>query len=126
MSASINGLRDYSNYLTPKLGLFSADSWTAYATILRNLPLNWLVLIPLIVVSFMVPRLQILVLGSSWESVTACHLLVLSLVLVIPSLTYLHLYGPILCRLREEKRNKEEEDKRTSNRLHCLSPRIHW
>ena len=39
-------LRAYSNYLTPKLGLFSADTWTAVALYVRNLVLNWLVILP--------------------------------------------------------------------------------
>ncbi|MFL6930917.1 MAG: hypothetical protein ACJ8FK_13480 [Xanthobacteraceae bacterium] len=39
-------LRAYSNYLTPKLGLFSADTWTAIALFARNLILNWLVILP--------------------------------------------------------------------------------
>jgi hypothetical protein len=41
-------LREYSNYLTPQLGLFSGDTWAAVATVVRNLLLNWLVLIPLL------------------------------------------------------------------------------
>src|SRR3569623_1361446 len=40
-------LREYSNYLTPAVGLFSGDTWSAAATIARNLLLNWLVLVPL-------------------------------------------------------------------------------
>lgn len=39
-------LRAYSNYLTPRLGLFSADTWAAIALFVRNLILNWLVIIP--------------------------------------------------------------------------------
>ncbi|HKU15269.1 MAG TPA: patatin-like phospholipase family protein [Steroidobacteraceae bacterium] len=42
----IRNLREYSNYLTPKLGLFSADTWTAAAMVVRNMLLNWLVLLP--------------------------------------------------------------------------------
>jgi hypothetical protein len=42
----ISWLRAYSNYLTPKLGLFSADSWAAAALYVRNLILNWLVILP--------------------------------------------------------------------------------
>src|SRR5688572_6112220 len=42
----IRNLREYSNYLTPKLGLFSADTWTAAAMVLRNMLLNWLVILP--------------------------------------------------------------------------------
>jgi len=42
-------LRTYSNYLSPKLGLLSADSWTLVATYLRNLFLNWLAIMPALV-----------------------------------------------------------------------------
>src|SRR5215471_20652735 len=38
----IHWLRTYSNYLTPKLGLTSADTWAGIAIFLRNLILNWL------------------------------------------------------------------------------------
>src|SRR5579872_505976 len=41
----ISFLRDYSNYLTPRLGLFGADTWTAIATYLRNVLLNQIILI---------------------------------------------------------------------------------
>src|SRR5262249_8375080 len=44
----IQNLRSYSNYLPPQLGLFSADSWTLVGTYLRNLLLNWSVIIPLL------------------------------------------------------------------------------
>jgi hypothetical protein len=39
-------LRAYSNYLTPALGLFSADTWTAIALYMRNMFLNWFVILP--------------------------------------------------------------------------------
>ncbi len=41
----INFLRDYSNYLTPRKGLFGADTWAAIATYLRNVLLNQVILI---------------------------------------------------------------------------------
>ena len=41
----IRFLRDYSNYLTPRLGAFGADTWTVVAIYLRNLFLNQSVLI---------------------------------------------------------------------------------
>ena len=47
--AEIAWLRTYSNYLTPRLGLFSADTWTAIALYVRNLILNWLVILPALV-----------------------------------------------------------------------------
>lgn len=39
-------LRSYSNYLTPQLGLLSADSWVLFSIYLRNFLLNLLVLLP--------------------------------------------------------------------------------
>src|SRR6202008_194843 len=47
-------LRAYSNYLTPRLGLFSADTWTAVALYMRNLILNWLVILPALALSLLV------------------------------------------------------------------------
>ena len=53
----IQHLRDYNSYLTPKQGALSADTWTLAATIVRNMMLNWMVLIPLLMAALMVPRL---------------------------------------------------------------------
>ncbi len=57
----IANLREYSNYLTPQLGLFSGDTWSAAAIILRNLLLNWLVIVPLLVLGVGIPLLFLLV-----------------------------------------------------------------
>jgi hypothetical protein len=51
----IQNLRSYSNYLSPRLGLLSADTWTLVAIYFRNLILNWLVLIPLLAAALAVP-----------------------------------------------------------------------
>src|SRR5262249_38266711 len=40
----IEHLREFNSYLTPRLGLFSADTWTLVAIVVRNLLLNWLLL----------------------------------------------------------------------------------
>lgn len=42
----IRFLRDHSNYLAPKLGLFTADAWTLGVIYVRNLLLNLSVLLP--------------------------------------------------------------------------------
>ncbi len=52
-------LRQYSNYLAPRLGLLSGDTWTLVATVARNMFLNWLVLLPLIAVTLLVPVLAL-------------------------------------------------------------------
>lgn len=100
---AIMWLRDFSNYLTPKLGFFSADSWTMYGVYLRNLLLNWLVLIPLIVASLMVPRLQVAALRHPF-GFRPSGLLWIGLLLVVPSLIYLHLYRPSFLRLCERSK----------------------
>jgi hypothetical protein len=42
-------LRANSNYLTPKLGVTSADAWAGVALWLRNLSLNWLIILPVLI-----------------------------------------------------------------------------
>jgi hypothetical protein len=46
--AEISWLRAYSNYLTPRVGIGSADAWTAVALYARNLILNWFVILPVL------------------------------------------------------------------------------
>lgn len=53
----IQHLRDYSNYLTPTLGLLSADTWSTIATYLRNVLVNQLVIAPLVAALLLLPRL---------------------------------------------------------------------
>jgi hypothetical protein len=50
-------LRRFSNYLTPKVGLMNADTWTIASTYLRNLILNAFIIIPLFTAALLVPRL---------------------------------------------------------------------
>ncbi|HWA16011.1 MAG TPA: patatin-like phospholipase family protein [Gemmatimonadales bacterium] len=62
----LDALREYSNYLTPRLGLFSGDTWTLVALFLRNLLLNWLVLLPAMGVVIALPQLAFLALQTDW------------------------------------------------------------
>jgi hypothetical protein len=50
-------LREYSNYLSPRLGLLSGDTWTMASLYLRNLLLNLLVLVPLLALALAFPRI---------------------------------------------------------------------
>ncbi len=56
-SQPVHHLREFSNFLTPKLGLLSADTWTFAGTYFRNLLLMLLVLVPLFVGVLALPRL---------------------------------------------------------------------
>ncbi|MBF0555844.1 MAG: hypothetical protein HQK96_15060 [Nitrospirae bacterium] len=53
----VSFLRQFSNYLTPKFGLLSADTWAIIITFVRNLILNWLVIIPFAMCTLLVPRM---------------------------------------------------------------------
>ncbi len=53
-------LRQYSRYMSPKVGLLSADTWTLVSIFLRNLFLNWLVLLPLLALGLMIPRVSVI------------------------------------------------------------------
>ena len=53
----VQHLREYNNYLAPRLGLFSVDMWTLIATVARNMFLNWLVFVPLLLAVLMAPRI---------------------------------------------------------------------
>lgn len=59
----VTRLREFIKFLDPHSGWQSADTWTLAGTILRNLLVTWLVLIPLIGFGAMVPRLYLGVLG---------------------------------------------------------------
>lgn len=57
--APIEYLRNFSNYLSPRLGILSADSWTLLSIYARNLYLHWLVMVPLLLALLAVPRLYV-------------------------------------------------------------------
>jgi len=57
-------LRNYTNYLDPQLGLFSGDTWTLVATVVRNILLNWFVLIPVLASVLLIPVLYSMVLNN--------------------------------------------------------------
>jgi hypothetical protein len=82
-------LRAYSNYLTPRLGLFSADTWTAIALYARNLILNWLVILPAL--CLLLFAIKFLTVGAYWSSTNPdclTALLVIGVLLMIWTLRF--------------------------------------
>lgn len=53
----VTHLRSFSNYMSPRTGLLSADTWTLIGVYLRNLTLIWFVAVPLIAAFLLLPRL---------------------------------------------------------------------
>jgi hypothetical protein len=62
----IHFLRQFSNYLTPKLGWLGADMWTVIATYIRNLILNLTVLIAAMTLVLILPRVIAITFRSLW------------------------------------------------------------
>ncbi|MSV28030.1 MAG: hypothetical protein EXQ52_04695 [Bryobacterales bacterium] len=52
----VDFLRQYSNYLTPRVGFFSADTWTLIAIYFRNLFLNLILLLSSLSIALLLPR----------------------------------------------------------------------
>ena len=70
----IQHLREYNSYLSPRAGILSTDLWTLLATVLRNILLNWLVLIPLLMFVLTLPRLFLSALAFPGLFYSSCDL----------------------------------------------------
>jgi hypothetical protein len=68
----IRYLREFSNYLAPRAGLTSVDFWTLITTFVRNMFLNWLVLISWLAAAMMIPRLYLaaIMVSPNWAGTT--------------------------------------------------------
>jgi hypothetical protein len=101
----VKWLRRYSNYLSPRLGLMSVDSWTLLGTYLRNLTLNWLVLVPLLATALLAPRLLVSIVH--WKVAdpmrSAQAMFVTGMLFGLFTLTHLHVYRPSLDSLRSHR-----------------------
>jgi patatin-like phospholipase len=97
-------LRNYSNYLSPRLGLMSADSWTLVGTYLRNLILNWLVLVPFLLALLAVPTFYRATLSAHPSPQLLLTLVALGSLLLLVNLSYLHFCRPSLEKVRTSKK----------------------
>ncbi|HWT02180.1 MAG TPA: patatin-like phospholipase family protein [Pyrinomonadaceae bacterium] len=115
---TIRHLRSYSNYLSPRLGMLSADTWTLVALVVRNLILNWLVLVPLLLGVLAAPRL--LMAAVRWSPTGPARIvavvasLVVALGLGITAIVYVGLKRP--------SANIVEKDNRNHFLFWCLLP----
>src|SRR4029077_4845983 len=58
----ISSLRANSNFLTPKTGITSGDTWAGILLWVRNVLLNWTVFIPALIFAVLAPNLYLAVL----------------------------------------------------------------
>jgi patatin-like phospholipase len=97
-SPPIRQLRAFSNYMSPKLGLLSADTWTLVAIITRNLLLNWTVFFPLLIAVLMIPRICVsfvrLTLEEPLKSNVLTLILIAAFVLGVVAVAYMGIFRP--------------------------------
>jgi GNAT superfamily N-acetyltransferase len=127
-SLPVRWLRNYSNYLSPHLGFFSADSWTLLGIYLRNLHLNWMVLLPLLMMPLLAPRwiialAQLNAKDTSPSPISASSLVVIGIGLAVMALIYLHLCRPTLREYRRDTWWQTLESQRWFL-IACLCPLI--
>ncbi|HEX7190005.1 MAG TPA: hypothetical protein VF381_00400, partial [Thermoanaerobaculia bacterium] len=106
----VRHLREYSNYLTPRLGLMSGDTWTLIATYVRNLVLNWTILVPLLLAALALPRLVAALYFQTTTSRVDDLILWSALALLAYGLLYLGSMRPTDNRYRERGRGLSDAD----------------
>ena len=87
-NATIRHLRSFSNFLTPRFGLFSADTWTIGATVLRDILLNWIVLLSCLATLLLIPRFCVFAAFSRPSPATVFALLFAALVSLATATAY--------------------------------------
>ena len=108
----IGHLRQYSNYLTPKTGILSADTWTMVATYMRNLVLNLLIITLALCGLLLIPRALLSVLDSPstvdsyWLLSASLALMVLAVAVIAYNLLYIDTFN---IRFKEHKFLKEQK-----------------
>ncbi len=60
----VRHLREYTNYLSPRLG-FTLDTITLFSIVIRNIALNWLIIVPVVICLFCLPEF-LWVLSYGW------------------------------------------------------------
>jgi hypothetical protein len=53
----LHHVRTFANYLTPRKGILSGDTWRAVTIVTRNLSLTWLVMLPLLLAATLLAQL---------------------------------------------------------------------
>ena len=113
----VAALREHSNFLNPRIGLSSIDSWAAIVIVARNLLLNWTVFLPFLVMAA-TPTNFYLSLVLSANEVTTTGALVAALALL-----FLATYQ--ICMLLPSHRRSQLGHDQASARNH-LQLRVVW
>ena len=117
-------LRAYSNFLAPKVSLFSQDALSLIAAYVRNLIASLLVLLPALIGCIAVVRLGHSAFVTNVIPAISCSAEIAATVTVISMVAALLLMGIAIGRIRDIKRHQKKEKVPASRRVH-LSPTIY-
>ena len=130
-TAPVRYLRSFSNYLSPRLGLLSADAWTLVATYLRNLLLNWLAIIPPLVAVLSMPTLLVALVSwlprGEWVEIQYWIGLLLGAVAIlalIAAVRYVHINRPKQRGITEGTGTLDEMRSQRDFLFQCLLPTV--
>jgi hypothetical protein len=96
-------LRDYTSYLAPRSGLLSADSWTLAAIFLRNLLLNWGILVPAFAALLLLPVFNTYLFSSVTSHFDASSLLWTAGGLALLAFSYIAWHLPGIYEIQPKK-----------------------
>jgi hypothetical protein len=106
----LSRLREFSNYLTPKLGLGSADTWTLIGTYLRNLLLNWSIFIPALLALLCLPRICVAVLRLRPPEWAAWATLLAGVACAVWAIVHGGAQRPSICKQHSDSGHSEAAD----------------
>ncbi len=81
----IHHLRLFSNVMTPRKGILSADTWRAVAIISRNIVLTWMILLPILLAAILIGQAWFILVGGDPEPLSQRLLLALA----VPALLFI-------------------------------------
>jgi hypothetical protein len=67
----VHHLRLFSNYLTPRKGVLSPDTWRAVTVVSRNIFLTWVVLLPILIAALLLGKLYFVLQSYSYDATNA-------------------------------------------------------
>lgn len=98
----IHHLRLFANYLTPRKGMLSADTWRAVSVVTRNLVLTWLILLPVLITVMLLGQAYLrlgkpLALMFDPDSTHAIRILTFAPIVVLLSWSVVVAIGWLIC-----------------------------
>jgi len=127
----VRHLRSYTNYLTPRLGVLSADTWTLGATYLRNVFLNWLAFVPPLTALLSIPLLLVQLI--SWQPLgddvavqyrVGLLLATVAVAGIVAAVRYVHINRPRLLGATEGTSTFDEKRSQRDFLNQCLLPML--